>query len=67
MFKDLTEQEKEIALMLMQGQNCRTICEWFGIDYKEYVKIKKNIFKKLNIKRVTQLLPLAIVVGWTRI
>lgn len=60
MFKDLTEQEKEIAFMLMQGQNCRTICEWLGIDYREYVKINKSVFRKLGIRRITQLLPLAI-------
>lgn len=60
MLEILTEQEKEIATMLMQGQNYRVICEWIGINYKEYLKIKKSIFKKLNIKRVTQILPIAV-------
>lgn len=60
MLEILTEQEKEIATMLMQGQNYRVICEWIGINYKEYLKIKRSIFKKLNIKRVIQILPIAI-------
>lgn len=60
MLEILTEQEKEIATMLMQGQNYRVICEWIGINYKEYLQIKRSIFKKLNIKRVTQILPAAV-------
>ncbi len=64
MLEILNEGEKEVAMMLMQGQNANGIMNWLGIDYKEYIKIKKNILKELKIRRITQLLPLAVEEKW---
>lgn len=57
MLELLTEEEKEIMLMLIRGQNFNGISEWLGIDYAEYVKIKKSLLKKMGINRITKLLP----------
>lgn len=56
MIELLTETEKEMMYMLIRGQNYKGISLWLCIDYSEYVKLKKSILKKMNVKRITQLL-----------
>ena len=56
----LTNTEKEIALMLASGQNTFAILDWFGYEYNDFLKIKKQIFKKLKITRTIQILSAAI-------
>ncbi|MBE7713774.1 MAG: hypothetical protein E7Z87_08520 [Cyanobacteria bacterium SIG26] len=48
--------EKEILLMLISGHNSRTITQWFGLEQKQYLKIKQSVFKKLGISRSIQIL-----------
>lgn len=60
MFDELTETEQQIAIMLMQGQSCTVIMEWVGIDYKEYTKYKCDILRKLKIKRIAEILVVAL-------
>ena len=64
MFEDLTNKEKAIMEMLIQGAKSSTIIEWFFIDYKSYNSIRKSILKKLGIKRITQLLKIVIENGY---
>lgn len=59
----LTDTEKEIMYMLIQGQNFNGISDFIGIDYQEYITLKKSIFKKLHITRITQILPLLLSNG----
>ncbi len=56
MIESLTKSEKEMMYMLIRGQNYNGISLWMCIDYSEYVKLKKSILKKMNVKRITQLL-----------
>ena len=60
MSKKLTIFEKEIMMMLIEGRNYKFIMEWFDLSYKEYKLAKSNIFKKLNIKRSSELFKIAI-------
>lgn len=60
MSKKLTIFEKEIMMMLIEGRNYKFIMEWFDLSYKEYKLAKSNIFKKLNIKRLSELFKNAI-------
>lgn len=59
----LTDTEKEIMYMLIQGQNFNGISDFIGIDYQEYITLKKSIFKKLHITRIIQILPLLLSSG----
>lgn len=56
MLEILNEEEKEVAMMLMRGQNANGIMDWLEIDYKEYSRLKKSLLNKLKIKRITQIL-----------
>lgn len=56
MIEALTEIEKEVMFLLIQGQNFNGISSWMRIDYSGYIKIKKSIFRKMKIKRSAQLL-----------
>ena len=60
---DLTPLEKEVMQLLIEGYNARDILDWLGIDYIEYLKTKNNILRKLEINRVTHILPKAIELG----
>ena len=64
MIEDLTDKEKAVMDMLIQGQNCRIITEWLCIDYPSYNSIRKSILKKLAVNRTTQLLRVAIENDW---
>lgn len=61
MLETLTPKETEVLYMLIRGQNYREITDWLGLDYNEYVKLKRSIFKKLNVTRMNEL----IYVIWT--
>ena len=63
MFENLTENEKEIMFLLVQGHNFNGILEFVGIDYPTFIALKKSLFKKLHISRVIQILPLLIKDG----
>ena len=60
MIKDLTETEKELMFMLVQGQNYTGISSWLNIDYPLYVKLKKSLYRKMRVKRASQLLYILI-------
>ena len=61
MLETLTPKETEVLYMLIRGQNYRGITDWLGLDHNEYVKLKRSIFKKLNVTRMNEL----IYVIWT--
>lgn len=63
MNNELTPLEFNVMEMLAQGLTCYTIMELNQINYKQYVKVKKNILKKMGIKRITQILYRAIEIG----
>lgn len=63
MIEDLAGTEKELMFMLAQGQNYAGISLWLNIDYSLYVKLKKSIFKKMRVKRTTQLFSVLIKNG----
>lgn len=52
----LDNNEKEVLFMLIQGHNFCGISELCYINYNEFKKIKQSIFKKLSIKRSTEIL-----------
>ncbi len=56
----LTYEEKVVMEMLIQGSNAAEIISWLELDYREYKKIKLRLLHKLHVKRIIQLLPLAI-------
>ncbi len=57
MLEDLTENEKEIMFLLIQGHNFNGISDFLEIDYPTFIILKKSIFKKLKITRIIQILP----------
>ncbi len=60
---DLTQLEKDIMQLLIEGHNAREITDWLAIDYIQYKKSKNKILKELKITRITQILPAAINLG----
>lgn len=60
MLELLTQTEKDLTIMLIQGQNFNGISYWLSIDRKEYLKIKRSVFKKLKITKAIQILPTII-------
>ena len=56
MLEDLTENEKEIMFLLIQGHNFNGISDFLEIDYPTFIILKKSIFKKLKISRTTEIL-----------
>ncbi len=63
MIDKLTEEEKDVMLLLIQGHNFQGVSAFLGIDYLVYIKIKKSIFKKLHITKIIQILPLLLQNG----
>lgn len=63
MLEDLTENEKEIMFLLIQGHNFNGISDFLEIDYSTFIIIKKSIFKKLKISRTTEILGLLLLQG----
>ena len=57
MLEDLTENEKEIMFLLIQGHNFNGISDFLEIDYPTFIILKKYMFKKLKITRIIQILP----------
>ncbi|WP_347992820.1 hypothetical protein [uncultured Eubacterium sp.] len=64
MFENLTENEKEIMFLLVQGHNFNGILDFVGIDYPTFIILKKSLFKKLHISRVTEILGLLLQQGF---
>ena len=64
MLEKLTDTEKEVMLLLIQGHNFNAISDLLCIDYNLYVSTKKSLFKKLHISRVIQILPLLLSSGY---
>lgn len=58
-----TDTEQTVMNMLYLGHNICTISDWLGINHAECIKIKRQIFKKLGITRVIQILPAIIKLG----
>jgi len=61
---EFTPLELSVMRLLAEGLDAFAVCDWLGIDYKQYLEAKKNILKKLKIKRITQILPVAIYRGF---
>lgn len=49
--------------LIIQGHNFNGITEWLSIDYSEYLTIKRSLLKKLHVKRITQILSVALLNG----
>ena len=64
MLEDLTENEKEIMFLLIQGHNFDGISDFLEIDYPTFIILKKSIFKKLKISRTTEILGLLLQQGF---
>lgn len=64
MLEDLTENEKEIMFLLAQGHNFNGISDFLEIDYPTFIILKKSIFKKLKISRMTEILGLLLQQGF---
>ena len=64
MFENLTENEKEIMFLLIQGHNFNGILEFVEIDYPTFILLKKSLFKKLHISRTTEILGLLLQHGF---
>lgn len=56
MFERLNDRERELLVLLLQGQTFQGISEWLCIDYVSYVKNKRSLLRKLGVKRITELL-----------
>lgn len=63
MLANLTDSEKEIMHFLVQGYNFIGISDFIGIKYSTFVNSKKSIFKKLHIKRTTEILSVLLNQG----
>ena len=63
MLDTLTSDEKEIMFMLVQGRNFNGISACMCIDYKKYKNIKKSLFKKLHITKITEILKVLLQNG----
>ncbi|MBP3923817.1 hypothetical protein J6E39_01070 [bacterium] len=59
----LTDEERNVMQLLIEGYDARDIIDWLCIDYEQYKKFKNCIFKKLKINRITQILPTALKNG----
>lgn len=64
MLEDLTENEKEIMFLFIQGHNFNGISDFLEIDYPTFIILKKSIFKKLKISRMTEILGLLLQQGF---
>ncbi len=64
MLEDLTENEKKIMFLLVQGHNFNGILDFVGIDYPTFIALKKSLFKKLKISRTTEILGLLLQQGF---
>ncbi len=60
MLEVLTKNEQDVMNLLVQGRDFKNITEFLAIDFNQYKIIKKSLFKKLNIKKVVEILPLFI-------
>ncbi len=56
MNKVLTNREKDLMNLLIQGQTFNGISQWLGIDYCLYIKTRKSLLKKMKVQRTTQLI-----------
>ena len=63
MKEKLTPLEHRLMNLIIEGMECKNICEWLNINYNEYVKMKNNILKKLNINKIDKILYVAIKNG----
>ena len=64
MFEILSDNEKEIMFLLAQGHNFNGISDFLEIDYPTFIILKKSIFKKLKISRMTEILGLLLQQGF---
>ena len=63
MLEILSDNEKEIMFLLIQGHNFNGILDFVGIDYATFIALKKSLFKKLHISRTTEILGLLLQQG----
>lgn len=48
MFEALSQDEKELMFLIIQGHNFNGITEWLSIDYSKYLTIKRSLLKKIT-------------------
>lgn len=60
---ELTPLELDVMRLLAEGLDAYAVCDWLAIDYKQYKICKNSILKKLKIKRISEILPVAIQLG----
>lgn len=56
MLEVLSNDEKEVMFLLIQGHNYKGIEDYMCIDYATYKHIKKSLFSKLKITKTTKIL-----------
>jgi DNA-binding NarL/FixJ family response regulator len=59
-FKKLSLREREIFQLLAEGNTIKDIATQLGIDAKTVQSHKYNIFEKLNVKTLTDLIRIAV-------
>lgn len=56
MLEILTDSEKEVVTLIIQGHNFNGISQHCNMDYNSYNRIKKSVFHKFNINNMNKLL-----------
>jgi len=59
----ITKEEKALLNLLLEGENSSQIIEWMNLNYKDYLKIKHTLFKKLKITRTIQIFSAVVKLG----
>ena len=60
----LTPREREVLRLLAQGLRAREIAERLGISQKTVEAHKANIYNKLGVRRLAQLIRQAVEMGF---
>lgn len=60
----LTPREREVLQLLAQGLRAREIAERLGISQKTVEAHKANIYTKLGVRRLAQLIRHAVEMGF---
>lgn len=63
-FPELTEREREVALLLIRGEDGNEISVALGIGKKTYDTHRGHILKKLGCKNTPKLMLLALARGY---
>lgn len=58
-YSDLSNREREIMLLLVQGNRVTEIAKRLRLDYKTVMEISKNIKNKLEVTTVAEMAEIA--------